>query len=200
MPKRAIISVTDKTGLEKFKRLTDAGWEIISTGGTYKELQRLGIPCIPIEAVTGFPEMMGGRIKTLHPLVFGGILAERRNPDHIAAVLKHCISLCDLVVVNLYPFLKSPSIENIDIGGPSLIRAAAKNSFSIMVLVDPADYNGALDCLTGTEKVPLSVRARYAVKVFGQTSGYDAAIYEWMKAHLGSETEIEEMYALAEHH
>ena len=128
MIRRALVSVSDKTGVEELCReLIELGVEIVSTGGTAKRLEDAGITVRTIDDLTGFPEMMDGRVKTLHPLVHGGILAVRSKPEHMASVKEHGIELIDLVVVNLYPFESKPGIENIDIGGPAMVRSAAKN-------------------------------------------------------------------------
>jgi phosphoribosylaminoimidazolecarboxamide formyltransferase/IMP cyclohydrolase len=157
--RRALISVSDKTGLVDFARgLSARGFELVSTGGTAKTLQQTGLPVIGISEVTGFPEMMDGRVKTLHPLVHGGILARRARPDDLASAAAHSITLIDLVVVNLYPFVKAASnpdtpfealIEEIDIGGPSLVRAAAKNFQDVLVVVSPSDYGDCVDTRDG---------------------------------------------------
>lgn len=182
MKKRILISVTNKVGIEKFKALTDIGWEIISTGGTAKRLQELGIPCILVEEITHFPEMMDGRLKTLHPNIFGGILADRFNSEHMQVIAEQGIEPIHIVVVNLYDFESKPGIENIDIGGPSLLRAAAKNIKCVIPVVDPDDYDtviseildrGELVCKTYTRKL-------LAEKVFKHTSEYDRKIYSWM--------------------
>lgn len=178
--RRILISVTDKTGIEKFKALADIGWEIISTGGTAKALQAAGIPCTLIEDITGFPEMMDGRLKTLHPKIFGGILADRSKPEHMAAIAEHGIEPIDIVVVNLYAFDKKPGIENIDIGGPPLLRAAAKNAAHVTVIVDPREYDNVIRRVSeGLDTTEL--REYLAIMVFIHTSIYDAAIKEWMK-------------------
>lgn len=150
MTKRALISVSDKNGIVEFaKELNSFGWEIISTGGTKVTLDQAGIPTIAIDDVTGFPEMMDGRVKTLHPKIHGGLLARRDLDSHLQAASDHEIDLIDLVVVNLYPFKETIlrpdvtydlAVENIDIGGPSMLRSAAKNHASVTVVVDPADY------------------------------------------------------------
>lgn len=181
---RALISVTDKKGLEIFKRLTDSGWwEIISTGGTALKLKELGIPFIPVEDITGFPEMMGGRLKTLHPKVFGGILANRANPEHMRVAAEHGIKMIDLVVVNLYNFAGKPDIEQIDIGGPSLLRAAAKNCSSVTVLIDPQNYEWVVNRLVAG---PLGLlnRVELAGAVFKHTARYDAVIHDWFKKQI----------------
>jgi phosphoribosylaminoimidazolecarboxamide formyltransferase/IMP cyclohydrolase len=181
-PLRILISVTDKSGLEKFKALTDLDHTIISTGGTAKALREAGIPCTLIEDVTGFPEMMGGRLKTLHPKIFGGILADRLKESHMAAIALHDIKPIDMVVVNLYAFDKKPGIENIDIGGPSLLRAAAKNSESVAAVVDPSDYDHVIAEFIESGAASLATLEELAVKVFEATSAYDGMIAHWMKA------------------
>jgi len=178
--RRLIISVTDKTGIEKFKQLTDVGWEIISTGGTAKALMDANVPVTLIEKVTGFPEMMNGRVKTLHPLVFGGILAVRDKPAHMEAALEHNIEMIDIVVVNLYDFAGNPDIEQIDIGGPSLIRAAAKNGISTIPLIDPDDYDSVINEVIKTGGITETQREYLVMKVFAQTGRYDTEIWRWM--------------------
>jgi len=188
---RALISVSDKTGLVEFAReLAALGVEILSTGGTAKALRDAGLKVMDVSEYTGFPEMMDGRVKTLHPKVHGGLLFLRGNAEHEAAAAKHGIKPIDLVVVNLYPFEKTvakpgvelhEAIENIDIGGPSMLRSAAKNHASVTVVVDPADYPVVLE---GIRKhggdTCLKMRRRLAVKVYQTTAAYDAAI----SAHL----------------
>ena len=185
--RRALISVSDKTGLAEFVReLHQFGIEIISTGGTARAVKEAGVPVIEISAFTGFPEMMDGRVKTLHPKVHGGLLCIRGNAEHEAAAAKHGIQPIDLVVVNLYPFEKTvakpnvslhDAIENIDIGGPSMLRSAAKNHASVTVVVDPADYAPVVAEMKANGRATLpATRARLAVKVFAMTSRYDGAI------------------------
>ena len=161
--RRAIVSVADKTGIEGFARaLVSEGFEILSTGGTARKLSEAGIPVTPVEKVTGFPEMMDGRVKTLHPMVHGGLLAMRGNPDHVAAMAAHGIAPIDLAVVNLYPFEATVArgadyddcVENIDIGGPAMIRAAAKNHADVAVVVDTADYEAVTAGKPKKEKAP----------------------------------------------
>src|SRR5918993_653532 len=152
---RAILSVSDKTGLVELGRgLAAAAVELVSTGGTAKALAEAGLPVMNVSDVTGFPEMMDGRVKTLHPKIHGGILARRNRPDDLAALERHAIGLVDLIIVNLYPFAKAAAnpdtpfdglVEEIDIGGPSMIRAAAKNFRGVLVVIDPADYSKMLD-------------------------------------------------------
>src|SRR5207237_10660134 len=173
---RALISVSDKTGLADFARgLTSRGFELLSTGGTAKALQQAGLAVVGIPEVTGFPEMMDGRVKTLHPLVHGGILARRARPDDLASAATHGITLIDLVVVNLYPFVKAASnpdtpfdglVEEIDIGGPSLVRAAAKNFQDVLVVVSPSDYDGVLAQLDRTGGPSREFRFDLARKAF----------------------------------
>ena len=185
--RRALISVSDKTGLIEFVReLHQLGVEIISTGGTARAVKEAGLPVIEISAFTGFPEMLDGRVKTLHPKVHGGLLFIRGNAEHEAAAASHGIQPIDLVVVNLYPFEKTvaqpnvslhDAIENIDIGGPSMLRSAAKNHASVTVIVDPADYAPVVAELQANGGTTLpATRARLAVKVFATTSRYDGAI------------------------
>jgi phosphoribosylaminoimidazolecarboxamide formyltransferase/IMP cyclohydrolase len=183
---RALISVSDKSGLAELgKGLVGRAIEIVSTGGTAAALRQAGLPVINISEVTGFPEMMDGRVKTLHPLVHGGILARRRRPDDLASARQHGITLIDLVVVNLYPFVKAASnpdtpfeslIEEIDIGGPSLVRAAAKNFEDVLVVVSPADYPELLDQLDRDGGPTRAFRLGLARKAFAHTASYDLAI------------------------
>jgi phosphoribosylaminoimidazolecarboxamide formyltransferase/IMP cyclohydrolase len=184
--KRALISVYDKTGLVEFAEgLSGRGFEIVSTGGTAKALQQAGIPVLNVSDVTGFPEMMDGRVKTLHPLVHGGILARRSQPGDLASAAEHGIGLIDLVAVNLYPFVKAASnpatlfdalIEEIDIGGPSLVRAAAKNFRDVLVVVSPNDYAAVLEHLDRPEGPQPAFRFDLARKAFAHTGSYDTAI------------------------
>jgi phosphoribosylaminoimidazolecarboxamide formyltransferase/IMP cyclohydrolase len=181
---RALISVSDKTNLVSFaRRLADRGFQLLSTGGTARTLTDAGLAVIAIGDVTGFPEMMGGRVKTLHPRVHGGILARRGNPGDLAAAAEHGIELIDLVVVNLYPFAAAAAnpdtpfdalIEEIDIGGPGMVRAAAKNFTDVLVVVSPADYDAVLEQLD--RGVQDDFRFALARKAFAHTASYDAAI------------------------
>jgi phosphoribosylaminoimidazolecarboxamide formyltransferase/IMP cyclohydrolase len=183
---RALISVSDKTGLADFARgLAARGYDLVSTGGTAKVLLDAGLPVIGISEVTGFPEMMDGRVKTLHPLVHGGILARRSQPDHLEAASRHGITLIDLVVVNLYPFVKAAAnpettfeglVEEIDIGGPSLVRGAAKNFQDVLVVVSPADYAAVLEQLDRSGGPTRAFRFELARKAFSHTGCYDTAI------------------------
>jgi phosphoribosylaminoimidazolecarboxamide formyltransferase/IMP cyclohydrolase len=184
--RRALISVSDKTGLVDFARgLVSRGFELVSTGGTARALQQAGLAVVGISEVTGFPEMMDGRVKTLHPLVHGGILARRGRPDDLASATTYGITLIDLVVVNLYPFVKAASnpdtpfeglIEEIDIGGPSLVRAAAKNFQDVLVVVSPADYGAVLAQLDRSGGPSREFRFDLARKAFAHTGSYDTAI------------------------
>lgn len=183
---RALLSVSDKTGLVPFAQaLVVAGVELISTGGTAKVLREAGLPVKDISAHTGFPEMMDGRVKTLHPKIHGGLLYIRGNATHEAAAKTHDITPIDLVVVNLYPFEQTvakpnvslhDAIENIDIGGPSMLRSAAKNHASVTVVVDWADYADVAEEIKATGNTTLELRQQLAAKVFARTAAYDAAI------------------------
>jgi phosphoribosylaminoimidazolecarboxamide formyltransferase / IMP cyclohydrolase len=194
---RALISVSDKTDLLVFARgLVARGIELISTGGTCKTLAEAGIPVIDISDVTGFPEIMDGRVKTLHPKVHGGLLAIRTNPEHQAAMLAHGIEAIDLLVVNLYPFEATVSkggsyedcIENIDIGGPAMIRAAAKNHHDVAVVVEQKDYQALLSDLDAHDgMITLDLRKKLAQKAYARTAAYDAAISNWFADHLGAD-------------
>jgi phosphoribosylaminoimidazolecarboxamide formyltransferase/IMP cyclohydrolase len=184
--RRALISVSDKSGLTDFARgLAARDFELVSTGGTAKALQQAGLQVVSISDVTGFPEMMDGRVKTLHPLVHGGILARRSRPADLTSAATHGITLIDLVVVNLYPFVKAASnpdtpfdglIEEIDIGGPSLVRAAAKNFQDVLVVVSPSDYDTVLEQLDRTGGPTREFRFDLARKAFAHTGSYDTAI------------------------
>jgi len=186
---RALLSVSDKRGIVDFARqLVDLKWEIVSTGGTAEALRREGIPVIPIDQVTGFPEMMDGRVKTLHPKVHGGLLGRRDNPHDLAAMKQHGITPIDLVAVNLYPFRETvakpqttfeQAIEHIDIGGPSMLRSAAKNHAAVIVVVDPNDYGLVIDALKHDSATP-ELRRSLATKVFAHTAAYDAAILGYL--------------------
>ncbi|MDD5136054.1 MAG: bifunctional phosphoribosylaminoimidazolecarboxamide formyltransferase/IMP cyclohydrolase [Candidatus Omnitrophica bacterium] len=190
--RRALISVSDKTGLEGLvKVLNKFGVEILSTGGTAKAIRTLGIPVKDVSEHTGFPEMLDGRVKTLHPKVHGGLLALRENKEHMDTVKKHEIGLIDMVVVNLYPFERTVSkpgvkleeaIENIDIGGPSMLRSAAKNHRSVCVLCDVADYDRVAEEMEKTGgSVSEELCTDLGIKVFNKTSTYDAAIYGYLR-------------------
>ena len=190
---RALLSVSDKSGIVDFARaLAAQGVTLVSTGGTHKALRDAGLEVTEVADLTGFPEMMDGRVKTLHPKVHGGLLAIRENPEHEAAMLAHNILPIDLLVVNLYPFEATvakgadyeTAVENIDIGGPAMIRGAAKNHGDVVVVVDPADYPTILAALErgGTD---LATRKRLAQKAYARTAVYDAAISNWMAGLIG---------------
>lgn len=192
---RALLSVSDKTGLVDFARaLAGHGVELVSTGGTRKALADAGLAVRDIADLTLFPEMMDGRLKTLHPKVHGGLLAIRENPEHEAAMLAHDIRPIDLLVVNLYPFEATLAkggayeecVENIDIGGPAMIRAASKNHDDVAVVVDPSDYAAIIDEMAATGGATgLATRRRLAQKAFARTAAYDAAISNWLAAEQG---------------
>ena len=183
MTKRALLSAYDKTGMVEFGRaLIDLGWELVSSGGTARVLADAGLPVIPTEAVTGFGEMLGHRVVTLHPAIHGGILADRDDPSHVDDMATHDVTPIDLVAVNLYPFSSDPSIELIDIGGPAMVRGAAKNHRYVTVLVDPADYEPVLAELRADGEVAADTRRRLARQAFAHTAAYDAAIVEWFDA------------------
>ena len=178
---RALLSVSDKTGLIDFARgLAALGVEILSTGGTAASLREAGLSVIDVSSFTGHPEILDGRVKTLHPKVHGGILQRRSNPEDMDTCARMGLAPIDLVCVNLYPFEKSPSIENIDIGGPSMLRSAAKNHVDVVVLTDPADYEPVLAALRDDGDLPIERRRELAQKVFARTSAYDAAIAAWL--------------------
>ncbi len=194
--RRAIISVTDKTGVAAFAKALSEEFdvEIVSTGGTARAIAAAGVAVRPIDELTGFPEMMDGRVKTLHPAVHGGLLARRDNPGHMAAATEHGIGMIDMVVVNLYQFEKTvadpevtfeDAIEHIDIGGPSMLRSAAKNHESVAVVTDPATYDDILlEMRANGGSTTLETRRRLALEVFRLTSAYDNAIYAWLQGEV----------------
>ncbi|RKX61315.1 MAG: IMP cyclohydrolase [Thermodesulfobacteriota bacterium] len=186
---RALISVTDKTGIVDFaKELQNLGIEIISTGGTARVLREGGVNVIDVSELTGFPEILGGRVKTLHPKIHGGILFKREDSEHVETIKTHDIKPIDLVVVNLYAFDKvvkekgdlDTAIENIDIGGPTLLRASAKNFKYVTVIIDPADYSKVLEEIKQNGNTTLKTRFELAKKVFKLTSEYDRMIHEYL--------------------
>jgi phosphoribosylaminoimidazolecarboxamide formyltransferase / IMP cyclohydrolase len=195
---RALLSVSDKTGLVDFARaLSEHGVELISTGGTARALAQAGLKVRDVSELTGFPEMMDGRVKTLHPKVHGGLLAIRDNAEHAAAMRAHGIAPIDLLVVNLYPFEAAVAkgadydtmIENIDIGGPAMIRAAAKNHADVAVVVDPADYTAVLAEINEHKgATTLALRQKLAAKAYARTAVYDAAISNWFARELNDPT------------
>lgn len=190
---RALISVFDKAGLvDLARRLHDAGVELVSTGSTAQHIADAGIPVTPVDQVTGFPEMMDGRVKTLHPMVHGAILADRTKPAHMAAMAEHGIVGIDLVVVNLYPFastIANPDnntaacIEMIDIGGPTMVRSAAKNHAHVTIVTDPAEYDGVLAEIEATGGTSLETRRRLAGVAFAHTADYDRVVAGWFAEH-----------------
>ncbi|HJV67065.1 MAG TPA: bifunctional phosphoribosylaminoimidazolecarboxamide formyltransferase/IMP cyclohydrolase [Geomonas sp.] len=193
---RALVSVSEKTGVVEFARaLAGYGVEILSTGGTAKLLREAGVPVKDVSEFTGFPEMLDGRVKTLHPKVHGGILGMRENPAHVAKMQEHGIEPIDMVVVNLYPFeatvakegcTMEDAIENIDIGGPTMLRSAAKNNRDVTVIVDHADYDRVLDEMKNSGgSVSRETNFKLAVKVYQHTAAYDGAISNWLGARTG---------------
>lgn len=195
--KRALISVSDKTGIVDFaKKLLELDFEIISTGGTYKALEEAGVPVIGISEVTNFPEILEGRVKTLHPNIHGGLLAKLGDEDHVKQITDLNIKPINLVCVNLYPFkqtIEKPdvtvdeAIENIDIGGPSMLRSAAKNHQYVTVVVDPADYATVIEEFSTEGNTTFATRQKLAAKVFRHTAAYDALIAEYMTELTGEE-------------
>ncbi|SDN62991.1 phosphoribosylaminoimidazolecarboxamide formyltransferase / IMP cyclohydrolase [Fictibacillus solisalsi] len=195
--KRALVSVSNKEGLVPFvQALAEQGVEIISTGGTSKALQEAGVKVTGISEVTGFPEIMDGRVKTLHPMIHGGLLAVRENESHVQQMKENGISPIDLVVVNLYPFKETiakenaafeDAIENIDIGGPSMLRSAAKNHAYVTVIVDPADYSKVLEEVQQNQEVSDETRKKLAAKTFRHTAAYDALIAEYLTSMVEEE-------------
>jgi phosphoribosylaminoimidazolecarboxamide formyltransferase/IMP cyclohydrolase len=190
--KRAIISVTDKTGVVDFaKSLSEFGVQILSTGGTARVMREGGVPVTDISEYTGFPEMLDGRVKTLHPKVHGGLLGLRDNPEHVKVMKEHGIENIDLLVVNLYQFEKAAAkegvrledvIEEIDIGGPAMLRSSAKNFRDVVVIVDPADYEVVLNEIKDSNgTTSLATRFRLAKKVFRLTHQYDGAISDYLE-------------------
>lgn len=194
--KRALLSVSNKTGIvELAKFLNEIGVEIISTGGTMQAIREAGIPVTYVSDVTGFPEIMDGRVKTLNPKIHGGILAVRSNPEHMAALTKHDIKPIDLVVVNLYPFketiakpgvTEAEAIENIDIGGPAMVRASAKNFRDVVIVTNPARYSSLMAMLSQHGDADITTRKTLAKEAFNHTSEYDAAITAYLEKQLAA--------------
>ena len=188
--KRAILSVTDKSGLAEFAAfLVNAGVELVSTGGTFAALKSAGLPVMQVSDVTGFPEIMGGRVKTLNPRIHGGILADKDNPEHLQTLAEHGIGTFDLVCVNLYDFAEAArkgldlraAIEEIDIGGPCMLRAAAKNYHSVMVVPSPSYYPRIQEALAqNAMQAPLPLRLELATATFAATSSYDGMIASYL--------------------
>ena len=192
--KRALLSVSDKTGIvELGKFLSNNGVEIISTGGTMKALRKAGVPVTYVSDVTGFPEIMDGRVKTLNPKIHGAILAVRSNPEHMEALAEHNITPIDLVVVNLYPFretiakpgvTEAEAIENIDIGGPAMVRASAKNFKDVVIVTYPRRYAQLMEMLDKNGDVDQHTRKELAFEAFSHTAEYDTMISEYLKKQL----------------
>ena len=203
--RRALLSVSDKTGLVDFARaLSERGIELVSTGGTAAALRDAGLTVVDVAELTGFPEMMDGRVKTLHPVVHGGLLALRDDPKHVASMESHGIGAIDLLVVNLYPFEETvaggadyaTAIENIDIGGPAMIRAAAKNHGFVSVVVDVKDYAAVLDELAANDgQTTYAFRQRLALTAYARTGAYDAAVSTWMAGALDEATPRRRVFA-----
>ncbi|MBI2704462.1 MAG: bifunctional phosphoribosylaminoimidazolecarboxamide formyltransferase/IMP cyclohydrolase [Actinobacteria bacterium] len=192
---KALLSVYDKAGVvELAKGLHDLGWELLSSGGTARAIAEVGLPVTDVADVTGVPAILGHRVVTLHPKVHGGILADRNDAEHQADMEEYGIEGIDLVVVNLYPFSSDPSVELIDIGGPAMVRAAAKNHEFVGVVVDPADYTIVLDELRGGGELSAATRRRLARKAYATTSTYDAQIVRWLDG-VGSEAGSAELPA-----
>ena len=192
--KRALLSVSDKTGIvELGKFLSNKGVDIISTGGTMKALREAGVPVTYVSDVTGFPEIMDGRVKTLNPKIHGAILAVRSNPEHMQALAEHNITPIDLVVVNLYPFRETISkpgvteaeaIENIDIGGPAMVRASAKNFKDVVIVTYPRRYAQLMEMLDKDGDIDQRTRKELAFEAFSHTAEYDTMISEYLKKQL----------------
>jgi phosphoribosylaminoimidazolecarboxamide formyltransferase/IMP cyclohydrolase len=200
-PLTALVSVSDKSGIREFAQgLVEFGVKIMSSGGTASHLRQAGLQVMDVSDYTGFPEMMDGRVKTLHPKVHGGLLALRDDAEHMAAAERHGITLIDMVVVNLYPFEQTivrpdielaEAIENIDIGGPSMLRSAAKNYRSVAVICDPGRYQGVLDEMrAGDGEISDSTRAQLAVEAFSHTARYDMAIYNYLSVQAGEDEQL----------
>ena len=197
--KRALLSVSDKAGIKELAAfLHEKGVEIISTGGTMKAIKEAGVPVTYVSEVTGFPEIMDGRVKTLNPKIHGAILGVRDNPEHMAQMQEHGIVPIDLVVVNLYPFkatiekpgvTEAEAIENIDIGGPAMVRASAKNFRDVVIITNPARYDALKAMLEEAGDIDLKTRKSLAMEAFRHTSDYDAMITEYLKKQLNKESE-----------
>jgi phosphoribosylaminoimidazolecarboxamide formyltransferase/IMP cyclohydrolase len=188
----ALISLSDKSGAVDFARaLAQLGFRLLSTGGTAKQLAEAGLAVTEVAQVTGFPEMLDGRVKTLHPAIHGGLLARREDPAHMAMIAKHGIAPIEIVAINLYPFAETvarpdctlaDAIENIDIGGPAMLRSAAKNHAAVAVLVDPRDYSRVLEELRTSDRVSDATRFALATKAFAHTAAYDGAISGYLSS------------------
>ncbi len=188
----ALLSVYDKSGIVEFAdSLHQLGWSIVSSGGTAREIAKANIPVTDVAELTGLPAILGHRVVTLHPKIHGGILADPTDAEHVADMDHHDIAPIDLVVVNLYPFSSEPGIELIDIGGPAMVRAAAKNHAHVGVIVDPADYEPVLDDLRTDGALTPATRRRLARTAFARTAAYDAAIVTWLDDTAPSDEEVE---------
>ena len=205
MKRRALISVSDKRGVVEFaRRLNDMGFEIISTGGTAKALEEGGVPVVPVPEVTGEPEILGGRVKTLHPKIHGGILADLEDPDHVTQLVDQDIAPIDLVCINLYPFEETiaggadekEAIEQIDIGGPAMLRAAAKNFRTVTVVPDASFYDGIAAELEANGQASEETRRRLALAAFRKTAAYDAAISAWLAGRIETDEDFPEERAV----
>jgi phosphoribosylaminoimidazolecarboxamide formyltransferase/IMP cyclohydrolase len=203
MKRRALVSVSDKRGVEDFaRRLSGMGFEIVSTGGTARALSEAGVEVVPVSEVTGAPEILGGRVKTLHPKIHGGILADLGDPDHVQQLVKEDIGPIDLVCINLYPFEDTvaggaperEAIEQIDIGGPAMLRAAAKNFHTVTVVPSSSFYEEVLNALEGEGQVPEPMRRRLALAAFRRTARYDASISSWLGEQVEGETSESEKF------
>ena len=203
--RRALLAVYDKAGVvELAQALVELGVSLVSSGGTAARLRDAGVSVTPVEEVTGFPEMLDGRVKTLHPRIHGGLLADTRKPEHLAQLAEHGIEPFDLVVVNLYPFRETVAsgagaddvIEKIDIGGPAMVRAAAKNFESVGVVVDPSNYPGIVEELRERGGLSRDTRERLAAAAFVHTAAYDAAVAGWF-AERAAETDLPAFVGLA---
>ena len=178
---RALLSVYDKTGIVDLARsLYGLGVELVSSGGTAKVIAEAGVPVVDVAEHTGYPAMLGHRVVTLHPKIHGGILADRDDPDHRADLERYEIPTIDLVVANLYPFSSDPSVELIDIGGPAMVRASAKNHAHVGVVVDPSDYDEVLAEIREAGALSVALRRRLARKAFSVTAAYDSQIVSWL--------------------
>ena len=201
MIKRAILSVSDKTGIvDLARRLSAKGVTLLSTGGTQKAIADAGIPVTGVSDITGFPECLDGRVKTLHPMIHAGLLAIRENAEHMAQIAELGVEPIDMVIINLYPFratIEKPNVtfedavENIDIGGPTMLRAAAKNAQDVVVIIDPADYDKVMDEFEATGDVSLKTKRYLQYKVFEHTAQYDAMIQQYLRTQLEDAEEFE---------
>jgi phosphoribosylaminoimidazolecarboxamide formyltransferase/IMP cyclohydrolase len=177
---RALLSVFDKTGVVDFARaLHDLGWELLSSGGTAKVIADAGIPVVDVATVTGYPAILGHRVVTLHPSIHGALLADTDNAEHVADMHTHNIEPIALAAINLYPFSSDPSIELIDVGGPAMVRAAAKNYAHVAVVTEPTQYDAIIDAIRTSGSVPPALRQKLAAQAFATTAAYDAQVAQW---------------------